>query len=81
MRDVLRKLTRSKDGCDIILSDDIEREKWTTFVFEKHKLSIPTDVMLGVIKELGESLEGEVKAVLAKFDAYGVDPCSAELDE
>jgi len=81
MRDVLRKLKRSKEGCDIILTDDIEREKWTTFVFEKHKLSIPTDVMLAVIKELGESLESEITAVMARFDEYGVDPCSADQDE
>ena len=78
MRGVLRKLQRSSEGCDTILGNDIERDKWTTFLFEQQTLTIPTDVMMDIIKELKESLDSEIKALLARFAEYNIDPTDDE---
>lgn len=74
-------MTDTKERCAVVLEDDEERGKWVTFSFENQKLLIPTDVFLGIIKELGESISKEIKRVEAKFDEYGIDPVTPFEDE
>lgn len=82
LRGTLRQMTDTKERCDFILADDVERNKWVSFSFEKQKLLIPTDVFLGVLKELRDAMIKEIKAVEVKFEEYGVDPSYAgEVEE
>lgn len=73
-RSILRKLKQSREDCTDIVKDDKEREKWSWFVFDSQSIIIPTDVMLQVIKDLGDCLGKEVDKIEQQFAEMNVDP-------